>query len=204
MDNARQKPFAQACENNGPAILQVLREKIRPNAQVLEIGSGTGQHAVQFAKALPGVTWQTSDVETMHEGIRLWLDEAKLDNLRAPLTLDVSGEQWPATRYDAIFSANTSHIMPAAVVEKMFTAIPRCLADDGLFLLYGPFLYDGKHTSESNWRFDRWIRAWEPHRGLRDVTWLKQIAATAGLQLDEDIEMPANNRILLWRKQARQ
>lgn len=196
----KNKPYAEACEENGPPILDVLKERLPPSGELLEIGSGTGQHAAMFAAALPAIVWQTSDISGMHEGIQLWIDEAQLPNLRSPIALDVMQDPWPEQSFDAVFSANTAHIMPEEAVEAMLAGVAKVLKPGGIFLLYGPFMYDGEHTSESNWRFDRWIRAWEAHRGLRDVSWLRQIAEPLGLVLEEDIEMPVNNRMLLWRR----
>ncbi len=195
----RRKPYAEACDENGTAILEVLRSRLPASGELLEIGSGTGQHAVMFAKALPGIQWHTSDVAQMHEGIQMWLDEAHLPNLYPPIALDVRNDPWPKMPFDAIYSANTAHIMPEEAVDAMFTGVAKILKTDAPFLLYGPFMYDGEHTSESNWRFDRWIRSSEKHRGIRDVNWLKQIAEPVGLILDEDLEMPINNRTLVWR-----
>ena len=138
----------------------------------------------------------------MHNGIQLWIDESGCSNLHSPIALDVINDPWPKQQFDAIYSANTAHIMPIEAVEAMFVGISKVLKPDAPFLIYGPFVYDGEHTSESNWRFDRWIRAWEEHRGLRDVTWLKEIAEPLGLMLEEDVEMPVNNRTLVWRKSA--
>ena len=198
--NSRRKPYAEACDQNGPHILEVLRARLPEQGELLEIGSGTGQHAVHFAEALPGISWHTSDRSEMHDGIQVWLDDAALSNLYSPITLDVIEDPWPVRRFDAVFSANTAHIMPKEAVEAMFAGVSRILEPGAPFLLYGPFMYDGEHTSESNWRFDRWIRSWEPHRGVRDVSWLKQLAEPLGLRLDEDVEMPANNRTLVWRR----
>ena len=155
-----------------------------------------------FAEAFPQLTWQTSDLVEMHNGIQLWIDESGCSNLHSPIALDVINDPWPKQQFDAIYSANTAHIMPIEAVEAMFVGITKVLKPDAPFLIYGPFVYDGEHTSESNWRFDRWIRAWEEHRGLRDVTWLKEIAEPLGLMLEEDVEMPVNNRTLVWRKSA--
>ena len=196
------KPYAEACDKNGPPILEVLKQKLPDHGRVLEIASGTGQHAVFFGAALTNIEWQTSDLEEMHQGIQLWLDEAGLENVVSPLSLDVAGE-WPQHKYDAVFSANTAHIMPVEAVEKMFAGVASVLKPEGLFLLYGPFMYGGEHTSESNWRFDRWIKSWEPHRGIRDVDWLRQVAANVNLDLYEDIEMPSNNRILIWKQSVK-
>ncbi|OOZ36910.1 DUF938 domain-containing protein [Solemya velesiana gill symbiont] len=200
MTQATRKPHAEACDENGPPILAVLKARLPTNARVLEIGSGTGQHAVHFGAELPGITWQTSDQLDMHEGIQLWLDEAALPNVQPPLDLDVTCDQWPEAQYDAVFSANTAHIMPMEAVEAMFRGVGKRLNAGGQFLIYGPFMYHGEHTSESNRRFDQWLRTCEPHRGIRDVDWLEEIAAESGLRLEEDIEMPVNNRILVWTK----
>ena len=199
MTNHR-KPYAEACDENGPHILKVLKASMPAHGDLLEIGSGTGQHAVMFAEALPDIQWHTSDMSEMHEGIQMWLDEVELPNLHSPVALDVLNDNWPEQTFDAVYSANTAHIMPEEAVEAMFQGVAKILKPGAPFLLYGPFMYDGEHTSESNWRFDRWIRSWEKHRGIRDVSWLKSIAEPLGLMLEEDIEMPVNNRILLWRK----
>ncbi len=196
----KRKPYAEACDENGPHILQILQAKLPARGELLEIGSGTGQHAVMFAKALSGISWHTSDMAEMHEGIRMWLDEVRLPNIHPPIALDVINDPWPEQTFDAIYSANTAHIMPEEAVEAMFQGVARALKPGAPFLLYGPFMYDGEHTSESNWRFDRWIRSWEAHRGIRDVSWLIQLAEPLGLALEKDIEMPVNNRILVWRQ----
>ena len=196
------KPYAEACDENGPPILEVLRQRLSGPLDLLEIGSGTGQHGVMFAGAMPGVTWHTSDRVQMHEGIRLWLEEAGLPNLLPPLTLDVLEDTWPQRHFDAVFSANTAHIMPPEAVRAMFAGVAELLELGAPFFLYGPFMYGGRHTSESNERFDRWLRSWEPHRGIRDLDWLVEVADPLGLDLDEDIAMPVNNRTLVWRKRV--
>lgn len=194
------KPYAQSCDENGAPILEVLRSRLSGRRELLEIGSGTGQHAVMFGGAMPEVTWQSSDRLQMHEGIRLWLDEANLPNVPPPLALDVLEDCWPETTFDAVFSANTAHIMSPRAVEAMFAGACGVLRPGGQFLLYGPFMYAGRHTSESNRHFDHWLKTREAHQGVRDVEWLRQVAAPLGLSLDEDVEMPANNRTLVWRK----
>ena len=196
------KPYAKACDENAGPILEVL-QRLVPTlvSPVLEIGSGTGQHSVFFSRALPHLQWQTSDLLSMHSGIQMWIDEASLPNLLAPLELDVSyPAHWPSRQYPVIFTANTTHIMPKEAVADMFRHVGQCLINDGVFIIYGPFMYGGEHTSESNWQFDLWIRARETHCGLRNVDWLQELAHSNGLYLDQDIEMPANNRILVWKK----
>ena len=192
------KPFADSCEQNKGPILDVLRQVFTQPATVLEIGSGTGQHAVFFAQALPHLTWQPSDVAENLPGIELWLRDASLPNVRAPLVLDVARAEWPDGVFDAAFSANTAHIMSWPEVEKMFEGLSRLLPSGGLFCLYGPFNYNGRYTAASNERFDQWLRARSPHMGVRDVDDLEKMAAKVGMVLTQDFDMPADNRTLVW------
>lgn len=198
-----EKPFAPSCERNRDPILAVLRECFAACRCVLEIGSGTGQHAVHFAAALPHLRWQTSEREPNLPGLHLWLDDAMLPNTPPPLCLDVSGA-WPSgpeQAYDAVFSANTLHIMSWPEVECLFAGLPALLAPTATIVIYGPFNYAGRHTSEGNAAFDAQLRAEAPQRGLRDVEAVDGLARAAGLSMIEDREMPANNRCLIWRKQ---
>ncbi len=199
-----QKPYAESAEQNKDAILEILRQEFESCYEVLEIGSGTGQHAVYFARHLPHVRWQTSELEAHLSGIRLWLEEAALDNLPPPVLLDVGTGQWPAGQTDALFSANTAHIMSEANALQMLSGAADILKSNGRFCLYGPFRYDGQHTSESNIRFDAWLKARDPQSGVRDVTRLAAYGASVGLTLVRDHAMPANNRILVWEKSAEQ
>jgi cyclopropane fatty-acyl-phospholipid synthase-like methyltransferase len=194
------RPFSESCVENREPIFAVLAPRLKDCASLLEIGSGTGQHAVYFAPQLPQLVWQTSDRTDHHPGIRAWLDEAMLDNVRQPLALDVLRDTWPAGPYDAVFSANTAHIMSGDAVEAMFRGVGRVLSRGGRFLLYGPFSYAGRHTAPSNASFDAWLQARDPQMGIRDVDWLQGLAADAGMALDEDIAMPVNNRTLTWLK----
>jgi len=195
------KPYSPSCDENKQPILAVLREVFAAARHVLEIGSGTGQHAVFFAENLPHLVWQSSDVVEHLAGIRLWLVEAALPNTPAPLVLDVGHEAWPVTETDAIFSANTTHIMAWPQVEQMFVGLGRVLRPGGVFALYGPFNYNGNYTSDSNAHFDRWLQARDPLSGVRDFETLDALAQRQELRLLEDYEMPANNRTLVWRKQ---
>ncbi len=194
------KPFSQACENNRRPILAILRRYLEDGCRVLEIGSGTGQHAVYFGAALSGVTWQTSDRSEYHEGLRMWLAEAGLANVLPPLNLDVLALPWPVTACDAVFSANTAHIMSWPAVATMVAGVGRLLEPGGLFLLYGPFSYAGRHTSPSNAAFDASLRGRDPAMGVRDFEAVDDLARAAGLELVEDNAMPANNRLLVWRR----
>lgn len=200
LSRAMHKPYSQACENNKDAILEVLSRHLDHVEDVLEIGSGTGQHAVYFAEHLPHLTWRTSDQAVHHEGIRAWIEASGLSNVLPPLTLDVTMEPWPVESAEAVFSANTAHIMSWPMVEAFVSGVGRILARGGLFLLYGPFSYRGVHTSDSNARFDLSLRRQDPAMGVRDFHALDALARAASMQFIEDNAMPANNRLLVWRR----
>jgi len=192
-----EKPHAPSTEKNREPILAVLREFFDDRRELLEIGSGTGQHAIHFAAALPHLNWQTSDCPENLPGIAAWLAEAALPNTPPPFVFDVL-TIWPERRYDAIFSANTLHIMPWEAVERLFARLPALLADDARLAIYGPFNFGGNFTSESNAAFDRWLKEKAPHQGIRDFERVNELAEQAGLTLIEDRAMPSNNRCLLW------
>ena len=196
-----EKPHAPSTEKNREPILAVLREVFADRRQVLEIGSGTGQHAIHFCAHLPQLIWQTADRPDFLPGIRAWLDAAALPNVLPPFEFDVL-DQWPNGRYDAVYSANTLHIMSWPAVEAFFAGLPRVLAPGGLLFIYGPFMVDGRHTSDSNAAFDQSLREKAPHRGLRDVADVDALARKAGLELIEQRAMPSNNLVLLWRMSA--
>lgn len=195
------KPYAESCEQNRDPILAVLLEVFAGRKQVLEIASGTGQHAVYFGQAMPHLSWQTSELPENHPGIQAWLDEARLPNVLPPLAIDLNDAAWPlATTVDAIFNANTVHIVSWPAVERMFAGIGSVLAPGGLVCLYGPFNYCGNFTSESNARFDAWLKARDPLSGVRDFEALNALAEEQGMVLLSDVAMPANNRTLVWQK----
>ncbi|MGH8617518.1 MAG: DUF938 domain-containing protein [Burkholderiales bacterium] len=191
------KPYSEACERNKAPILAVLNEHFADRREVLEIGSGTGQHAVHFAQGLPHLVWHTADRRDYLPGIRQWLEEAKLANLRAPFELDVNGA-WPTHRYDAAFTANTLHIMHWPGVEKLFAHLPGISTPDAKLVVYGPFNYGGQFTSASNAAFDASLRQQDPGMGIRDIEAVDALAAGAGYVRVEDRAMPANNRCLVW------
>jgi SAM-dependent methyltransferase len=193
-------PDAPSCERNREPILQVLREHFAGRRRVLEIGSGTGQHAVHFAAAMPWLQWQCSDRAENLSGIDAWLAHAALPNTPPPLELDVAQGPWPAPSFDAAFSANTLHIMGWAEVERFFAGLGRTLAADAVLVVYGPFNYDGKFTSESNRAFDASLKARDPRMGIRDAEAVDVLAAAIGLRLHDDVAMPANNRCRVWRR----
>jgi cyclopropane fatty-acyl-phospholipid synthase-like methyltransferase len=193
-----EKPFSAACERNQHVILEVLQQHFADRTRVLEIGSGTGQHAVHFARALPHLLWQTSDVPAHLGGIRQWLSEAALANTPPPLSFDINGDA-PAGEFDAVFSANTLHIMGWSEVQRLFALLPQLMSDGAVLVVYGPFNYHGEFTSPSNAAFDASLRAGDPRRGIRNFEDVDAIARRAGLALVEDHAMPANNRCITWK-----
>lgn len=191
------KPFSAACERNREPILARLRQHFADRQHVLEVGSGTGQHAVHFAEGMPHLIWQTSDRPEYHPGIQAWLDDAGLPNVRAPLLLDVNGP-WPAQRYDAVFTANTLHIMAWDEVQRFFAALPSVLMPDAKLAVYGPFNEGGVFSSASNAAFNAELKARGPHMGIRDLEAVDALAQAAGLQQLQNHAMPANNRLVVW------
>ncbi len=196
-----EKPHSPSCDRNREPILAVLQDHFMDRARVLEIGSGTGQHAVYFARALPHLVWQASDRRENLAGIRMWLDEAGLPNTPPLMELDVNGT-WPRGHFDAVFSANTLHIMGWPEVERLFAGLAQVLAADAKLAVYGPFNYGGQFTSESNAKFDLWLKARGAHQGIRDFEAVNALAEGIGLRLEEDRAMPANNRCLVWHRVA--
>ncbi len=195
-----EKPFSAACERNRDPILAVLRTHFADRQRVLEIGSGNGQHAVYFAAAMPQIFWQTSDRAENLPGIELWLAEAALANTPAPLAVDVADAAWPDEPYDAVFSANTLHIMSWTQVQALFAALPGVTTAAAKLAIYGPFNYDGKYTSASNAEFDASLKARAPQMGIRDFAAVDALAHVAGFNLIDDVAMPANNRTLVWQR----
>jgi len=194
------KPFSQACENNKDPILAVLKRVFVNPCEVLEIGSGTGQHAVYFAEHLPHLTWQPSDQVFHLSGINLWINAAKLENIKKPLTLDINQQPWPVSEIDAVFTANTLHIMSWKSVQVFFESLGEVMRPGAIFCSYGPFNVDGTYTSASNARFDIWLKEQNPLSAIRDLEALISLANKAGIKLLEDIAMPANNKTLIWEK----
>ena len=196
------KPFSPACERNSAPILAVLRGVLRNASSVLEIGSGTGQHAVHFARHLQHLQWHASDLPENHPGIHAWLEEAELDNVLPPVALDMQSPVWPGIAFDAAFTANTAHIMSWPQVETMIAGVAARLPPGGLFCIYGPFNYEGRFTGQGNADFDAALKAAVPHRGLRDFEAVVTVAAAHGMTLQADNAMPADNRLLVFGRTA--
>jgi len=194
------KLFSESCEQNKEPILEVLQEVFKDRKTVLEIGSGSGQHAVYFAKHLPHLSWQPSDLADNLASIHAWAEESALDNLKDPIELDALNQPWEVDVVDALFTANSLHIMSWAMVEQFFQGVGQVLEPSGKLLIYGPFSYAGAHTSPSNDRFDQYLKQQNPLSGVRDFDDLNRLAKQQGLDFMKDYSMPANNRCLLWVK----
>ncbi|NIA27070.1 MAG: DUF938 domain-containing protein, partial [Desulfobulbaceae bacterium] len=171
-------------------------------SNVLEIGSGTGQHAVCFAKALGHLVWQTSELAENRVGINLWLDEAGLPNVKRPIELDTMTAGVSSQSYDAIFSANTAHIMSFAAVVKMFSLVGSALRDNGVFCLYGPFRQNGRFSTQSNADFDVSLHERNAEMGIRDIEALDKLGESGGMLRERLYAMPANNGLAVWKKRA--
>lgn len=193
-------PFSQACENNKHPILAGIRPLLSTVSAVLEVGSGTGQHAVHFAAALPQLSWHTSDRLANHAAIQAWINHSDLSNVIAPIELDVRTFDWSTQHCEAIYAANAVHIMSWGAAQRFIKSAALALAQGGFFILYGPFNYAGQYTSLSNQRFDRYLAAQHPASGIRDFTAINALAEQRQLRLLSDAAMPANNRLLVWQK----
>ena len=196
------KQYSQACDENREPILAIIRKTFADAHSILEIASGTGQHAVYFARQLPHLTWQPSDLIENHASIRAWRDDAGLENVLPPIELDVTKSAWPSKQYDGLFSANSTHIMSWEAVQSMFSGIGKLLQGDARCCLYGPFNYGGTFTSDSNKRFDDWLKQRDPASGIRDYEAIAELADANDLELESDNEMPVNNRLLVWIKRG--
>ncbi len=194
------KPFSPATARNSQPILDVIRHEFRRSGTLLEVGSGTGQHAVKFAAELGHLVWQTSDREQNHQGILAWLDDAALSNVQPPLLLDVLSNEWPQAKYDAVFSANTAHIMSISAVQKMFALVGKVLHSGGSFCLYGPFMQVGKCNSPSNAAFDRSLRSGDSTMGIRNLEDLDRMGVVNNLRRIRLYALPANNHLAVWAK----
>ncbi|MBD2719848.1 DUF938 domain-containing protein [Synechococcus sp. FACHB-909] len=201
-------PFSPACLRNQEPILTLLRRWLAPGGRVLEVGSGSGQHAIHMARHLPGVRWQPSERREALGGLAARISLEGMNGLApgaqvaAPLVLDVTQPRWPAGPFEAVFTANTLHIMPATAVPHLLAGGARVLASDGLLLIYGPFRYGERHTAASNEAFDAHLRQLDPAMGVRDAEAIQREAADQGLHLQADEPMPANNRLLVFQKKA--
>ncbi len=193
-------PFAPAAERNRGPILEALTPRLSPAASVLEIGAGTGQHAVAFSRALPGLRWQPTDRRAVLPSLAARVKAEGRGGVLEPLALDVDTGPWPEGPFDAVFTANTAHILPWESVCRMLAGAAGVMRPDGRLFVYGPFRRDGRHTSDGNERFDRTLREDDPSRGIRDLEALESAAVRLQLNLEEVLDMPANNLMLVFRR----
>lgn len=193
-------PYSQSCENNKEFILAVLREAFAGRQRVLEIASGTGQHACHFAAGMPWLQWQPTELAENLATLRPRCAAYPGSNLLPELALDVRQQPWPVLVGDALFTANSLHIMAWSAVEQLFAALGRQAGPDVLLAVYGPFNYGGQYTSPSNARFDHWLAQQHPDSAIRHFEEVDRLAEEAGFSLRADHAMPANNRLLLWQK----
>lgn len=193
-------PYSEACERNRHPILEVLRVAFADRRRVLEMGAGTGQHAVHFARHLPWLAWQPTDRREHLAGLAARVAAEGPPNLAPPVELDVLAVPWPVLEADAAFTANTLHIMSWRAVEALFAGLEPRLPAGAVLAVYGPFHYGGRPTSDSNAAFDAMLRERDPASGVRDFEAVDALARAAGLALQGDHAMPANNRLLVWRR----
>ncbi|WP_299734415.1 DUF938 domain-containing protein [uncultured Endozoicomonas sp.] len=193
-------PIAESCLRNQKPIAEVLHAELPKHSFVLEIGSGTGQHAAYFTSSLRNITWQPSDVAELLPGIKAWREQSGSEKFLPPIVLDITQTQWPVAEVDAVFCANVVHFVGWSKVHSMLKGISRVLKDNGLVFFYGPYNYDGKFTSDGNRELDEWLRQRDAESGIKDFEQVVLAANKAGLNQLKDIEMPANNRILILKK----
>lgn len=193
-------PYSEACERNKGPIVEILASAFAGATRVLEIGSGTGQHAVHFAARMPHLEWQPTDRSEHLPGLAARIATEGPPNLRAPLALDVTQPEWPAAGFDGVFTANTLHIMSWPEVAAFFDGLGRVLSREAVVAVYGPFRYGGAYTSASNAVFDQSLRARDPASGIRDFEAVNDLARARGLVLRADHRMPANNQLLVWER----
>lgn len=198
-------PFSQACANNKQPILEVLQQELIDANHVLEIGSGTGQHSVYFAPNLSHLQWQTSDVSANHYAIKAWHKAYPAPNLHAPVAFDLAHDSFPTSAvnsrpYDAVFTANTLHIISWDLVKRLFQLVGDALPVNGKLIVYGPFNDNGQYTSEGNRQFDAMLRQSNPDSGIRDKQDIIALAKQYHLTLNNEYQMPANNQILIFKK----
>ena len=192
--------FSQAADNNKSVIAEVLGDWLPVRASVLEIGSGSGQHAIHIGRTLTHVSWQPTEHPDRLEILASNLARYAPSSVRTPLRLDLAEHEWPNCSVDCVFSANVIHIVSEPLGERLIVGGAQAAGANGLFVLYGPFTYHGEFTTDSNRDFDQWLKDRDEKSGIRSIEWVERIAEREGMTLVEDREMPANNQCLIFRK----
>ena len=199
--NSAVRHYAPAAERNRGPILEVLRRLVPDGARVLEVASGTGQHAAFFAAGLPATRWQPSEGDpSALASIAAWAESEGASNVCAPVVVDAASPDWPVGVFDVVYCSNLIHIAPWSCTLGLLRGAQRHLSPGGLLVLYGPFRVDGKHTSESNVAFDRGLRAQDPRWGVRDLREVEERAAERELSFREKVAMPANNLVVVFER----
>lgn len=196
-----EKPYSAACERNRDPILEIMKDVItRDDKRLLEIGSGTGQHAVYFAPQFPWLEWYPTDVAENLKGMKLWFDEFKIPNIKAPVRLDVSKDDFPKLKFDVVYTANTFHIMHWKECKSLMKLLGHRLRENSKVMIYGPFKYGGAFTSISNEEFDQQLKTRDPSSGIRSFEDVNNGMIKNGFELVFDYDMPANNRLLVYKR----
>ena len=194
--------YSPAAEKNKTPILEELRERLAPTARVLEVGSGSGQHALHFTEALPEVRWQPTEHPAVMPALEANLGAAGREAILPPLALDLATDSWPTGPFDAVFAANVMHIVSVLLGEALLRGAASVLGEGGQLLLYGPYRFGGAFTTESNAEFDQWLKARDPASGVRDFEAVAAAAEAVGLVLEDNRAMPSNNQLLCFRRRA--
>ena len=199
-----EKPYAPSCDKNAKPILRVLRSFLKDSRSLLEIGAGTGQHSVFMAPHFEQMSWTLVDRKENHKGISLWLNEFLRPSIKGPFEYEIPKDSLPEANFDVVFTCNTLHMIPWGYCLKMFDDISHVLLQEGLFIVYGAFNYGGKFTSESNRKFDIWLKKRNFESGIKNFENIISELEIRGFKLMEDIPMPANNRILIFHFNSRE
>lgn len=194
-----EKPYAISCDRNSEPILDALKELLKGRQSMFEVGAGTGQHAIFMAPHFPEMIWTLADLEDRHEGIKVWLHDFPRANVRGPMLYSAGDSPWPEGDIDVVFTSNTLHIMAWETCLKLFDDLQN-LRSGALFIVYGAFNYQGEFTSESNKKFEAWLKDLNPLSGIRDFEKVSDELCKRNFELLEDREMPSNNRLLVFKK----
>ena len=194
--------YSPAAEKNKTPILEELRDRLAPTARVLEVGSGSGQHALHFTEALPELRWQPTEHPAVMPALEANLGAAGREAILQPLALDLAADSWPTGPFDAVYAANVMHIVSVPLGEALLRGAASVLGEGGQLLLYGPYRFDGAFTTESNAEFDQWLKARDPASGVRDFEAVAAAAEAVGLVLEDNRAMPSNNQLLCFRRRA--
>jgi cyclopropane fatty-acyl-phospholipid synthase-like methyltransferase len=192
--------YSEAAERNKKPILDQLKQYLKSDDKVIEIGSGTGQHACCFTQSIPGLVWQCSDLKDNLSSLKQVISQQNSEQLLMPIECDVRSYQWDQKQYDAVYSANALHIMSWDAAQVFLSNVNHALKSRGLLILYGPYAYANQPLCKSNQNFDRFLKERDPKSGIRSFDEVKALSEKAGFVCEHDIEMPANNRLIIWSK----